>query len=301
MIQAKEKNRSFRQTKKLIRIALEDGWTQTEIAKKARVQQSVVSGWANGKNKAQYQQIEFLLEQYGHRLRKLSSSIYSTQRYYYEMTPELSAFLESKDVDPKPFQDMSKVFDRDLDKLPENNRSRVKEELRAKFKAIIYEDITQVEAPIIFRSAFQNEFVVGKQKKKYTVAKWVLHSLGGGHFLLVIQARRMLSDQQVKAENERRKLLSQMGYKVTIPEYTFKGLEQADRYIQTCNDDAAHWNSRLLKFSELGQMLEHIEGLLSGSGYLYSQYDLVTLPFLLKKALLDAGFPIKGVRKITAY
>lgn len=296
MTQDKENNKPFRQTKKLIRMALEDGWTQTAIGKKARVQQSVVSGWSNGTGKAKYQQIEFLLEKYGDRLRKLSTTIYSTQNYHYELTPELRAFMESHDIDPEPFQAEGEVLEEALDQLLKNSGSKTQKDLKEKFQAIYSEEITQVEAPVIFRFVFQREFIVGKQKKKHTVEKWILHSLGGGRFLLVIQARRELSDQQLEVENKRRQRLYEAGYKVP-------SMDRESRYIQTCNDDAAHWNSRLLRFSELGQMLERVEGLLSGmhSYPLYSQYDFIALPFLLKKALLDAGFPIKGVSKITAY
>lgn len=296
MPQDKENNKLFAQTKRLIRIALEDGWTQKAIAEKARVSQSVVSGWSTGNGKAKYQQIEFLLEVYGSRLRKLSTTVYSTQNYYYQLTPELKAFLESNDIDPAPFQAENKVPEMDMEKLLKNSGSETQNALKAKFKAICSEDITQVEAPVIFRFVFQREFIVGKQKKKHTVEKWVLHTLGGGRFLLAIQARRELSDQQVEVENKRRRKLCEAGYRVP-------SMDLESRYIQTCNDDAARWNTRILRFSELEQVFECVAALLSEMHYfpLYSQYDLVTLPFLLKKALLDAGFPIKGVKKITSY
>ncbi|WP_067515295.1 helix-turn-helix domain-containing protein [Endozoicomonas ascidiicola] len=296
MPQDKENNKLFAQTKRLIRIALEDGWTQAAIAKKARVQQSVVSGWSKGASKAKYQQIEFLLEEYGDRLRKQSTTVYSTQKYHYKLTSELKAFMESHDIDPSPFQVEGLVDEGALRELLENSGSETQEGLREKYQAAHSEDITQVEAPIIFRFVFQREFIVGRQKKKQTVEKWILHSLGGGRFLLVTQARRELSDQQLEVENKRRQRLSEARYKVP-------SMDRESRYIQTCNDDAAHWNSRLLRFSELGQMLERVEGLLSEmhSYPLYSQYDFVAMPFLLKKALLNAGFPVKGVSKITAY
>ena len=294
MSQYKENNKPFGQTKRLIRIALEDGWTQTAIAKKARVSQSVVSGWSTGNSKAKYQQIEFLLEAYGSRLRKLSTTVYSTQKYYYELTPELTAFLESKDIDSMPFQTENKMLE--MDKLLSNVGSEIKNDLKSKFKPVYKEEITEVEAPIIFRFVFQREFIVDKQKKKHTVEKWILHSLGGGRFLLAIQARRKLSEQEFKNEDKRREQLYDAGY--IVPRMNCESW-----YIQTCNDDAARWNTRFFQFSELEEVFECVAALLSDrQNYpLYSQYDLVTLPFLLKKALLDAGFPIEGVKKITSY
>lgn len=42
------KKKPFKLTRQLIRLALNDGWTQREIAEKCRVQQSIVSAWSKG-------------------------------------------------------------------------------------------------------------------------------------------------------------------------------------------------------------------------------------------------------------
>jgi len=70
------KKKKFNQTKQLINLALNDGWSQTDIAKACRVHQSVVSGWKNGASKATESQLTSLLEIYGHKLRRNSFRVY---------------------------------------------------------------------------------------------------------------------------------------------------------------------------------------------------------------------------------
>ena len=70
------KNKPFKLTRELIRLALNDGWTQQEIAGKCRTQQSVVSAWKAGSKYASEQQLKPLLEIYGHKLRRKAFRVY---------------------------------------------------------------------------------------------------------------------------------------------------------------------------------------------------------------------------------
>lgn len=79
------KKKKFSQTRQLINLALNDEWTQTDIAKACRVHQSVVSGWKNGATKATESQLLPLLEIYGHKLRRNSF------RVYWALDPDTSA------------------------------------------------------------------------------------------------------------------------------------------------------------------------------------------------------------------
>ena len=63
MSEDKPSRQKFKWTKELVHIALNDGMTQEEISKVCRTQQSVVSSWKNGKNKATEQQLAELLRQ----------------------------------------------------------------------------------------------------------------------------------------------------------------------------------------------------------------------------------------------
>lgn len=78
------KKKPFKQTRQLINLALNDGWTQIEIAEKCRVHQSVVSGWKKGAKEAAESTLMPLLEIYGHKLRRNSF------RVYWALDPETS-------------------------------------------------------------------------------------------------------------------------------------------------------------------------------------------------------------------
>jgi len=64
------KKRPFKLTRQLIRLALNNGWTQREIAEKCRTQQSVVSAWNKGAKYATESQVLPLLELFGNKLRR---------------------------------------------------------------------------------------------------------------------------------------------------------------------------------------------------------------------------------------
>lgn len=72
----KKKKRKFKQTKQLVRLAIHDGWSQADIAKKCRTYQSVVSEWKKGSKQGTEQQLKPLLEQYGHKLKRNSFKVY---------------------------------------------------------------------------------------------------------------------------------------------------------------------------------------------------------------------------------
>ena len=70
------KKKPFKLTRQLVRLALNDGWTQKDIAAKCRAQQSIVSAWAKGAKSATEQQLMPLLEIYGHKLRRNTFRVY---------------------------------------------------------------------------------------------------------------------------------------------------------------------------------------------------------------------------------
>lgn len=72
----KKSKRKFKQTKQLVKLALNNGWTQPEIAEACRTQQSVVSGWSKGTKEGTEQQLKPLLEIFGHKLRRNSFRVY---------------------------------------------------------------------------------------------------------------------------------------------------------------------------------------------------------------------------------
>lgn len=72
------RKRPFKQTRELVRIALSDGLTQTDIAKMCRTQQSLVSEWKRGTKYGTETTLKPLLEKYGYKLRRNSFRLYWT-------------------------------------------------------------------------------------------------------------------------------------------------------------------------------------------------------------------------------
>lgn len=74
-----KKSDRFPSTKELVRIALNDGMTQIQIAQLCRTQQGQVSKWNSGTALATRQQLKPLLERYGEKLRRTSFKLYQTR------------------------------------------------------------------------------------------------------------------------------------------------------------------------------------------------------------------------------
>lgn len=88
---AKQKTKKFRQTRQLVKLALQDGWTQKKIADTCRTQQSIVSAWARGEKYATELQLKPLLEIYGGKIKRKSFRVYysfdseSNKHQYYKV------------------------------------------------------------------------------------------------------------------------------------------------------------------------------------------------------------------------
>lgn len=76
------RKKGFKLTRQLIRMAINDGWTQKDIADTCRTHQSIVSAWHKGQKLAAEQQVRPLLEIYGHKIRRNSF------RVYWQIDPE---------------------------------------------------------------------------------------------------------------------------------------------------------------------------------------------------------------------
>ncbi len=65
-----------KQTKKLVKLALDAGWTEAEIARKCRVTAEKVSTWKNGKARGRRHELKPLLDAFGWRLRRGKMRVY---------------------------------------------------------------------------------------------------------------------------------------------------------------------------------------------------------------------------------
>ena len=107
----KTKKKPFKQTRELVRLALNNGWTQTEIAKTCRTHQSVVSAWSKGEKLGTEQQLKPLLDLFGYKLRRNTFKLYwrknkETSKIEFikvEGKVIFSIILEKGDLDNKKF------------------------------------------------------------------------------------------------------------------------------------------------------------------------------------------------------
>lgn len=76
-----DKKKNNRYTKQLVRIAIEQGYTNKEIAKSARISDkstALVSKWRNGKALANEHQMKNLLKEFGHLLKRKMEHLFYT-------------------------------------------------------------------------------------------------------------------------------------------------------------------------------------------------------------------------------
>lgn len=99
------KKKPFKLTRELVRLALNDGWTQLEIAEKCRTQQSIVSAWKRGSKQGTEEQLLPLLNIYGHKLRRSTYKVYwsldteTLERTFYRV--EGTVILSQAFCDPR--------------------------------------------------------------------------------------------------------------------------------------------------------------------------------------------------------
>lgn len=296
------KRQKFRQTKKLIEIARNSGLSQGQIAKMCRTQQSVVSAWANGEKKAFQDQVISLLELCGDRLRLATVSTYCTVEYYFEVSSILATRLEALGLDITKLEKLNKISKYDLRELLTSSTGTNFSAITKDIPLTYDETIVQVEAPVIFRYTFQLQHIVRNAIKKYSFGRWIIHNLGNGNLLLVIQRRRSLVGSQLEKEFETLDKIIKTLHNQLESNTRFSSdfsVPANPHFVDTCNDDAARWESYIQEKMTAEELLDMTRNYLVNPETLHTGHDEAALPFLLKKALLEAGLPIGGVEKIT--
>jgi transcriptional regulator with XRE-family HTH domain len=233
--QQNAKNRKFKQTKQLVKLALNDGWTQKTIADKCRTQQSIVSAWARGEKQGTEAQLAPLLEQYGNQLRRKGFQVY----YHFDSGEQ-------------------------------------------KFKFF------RVEGKVVFSYTFFTEQKSYKSIKKTPVFKIIVHEQGKGVFRTVEQNRpSSTSNEQGEA--------------------VFRIVQQqrpcfnnnADNLLK-CHVESGHWFSYVGKQINIEEVVKKIETLsveLDKNNWLSEKY---TLPFLIRKAMVENGYYLEDVVDYTS-
>ncbi|RUO90405.1 hypothetical protein D7Y11_25225 [Corallococcus sp. AB018] len=329
----------------MVKIALADGMTQKEVGDLSRVEQSVVSGWFNGKSLALEHQVAELKKRYGHRLNRTTSRVYlvraqpaSDERWEESALGQrlmaLRKRLERESAVSIRRRGLEPVVDgletqSSDDAQPEPLNSS-QEELRELQEAILAEEtssvgigvlieidkedfeaarrpiqVTQVEGPVVFRYTFVRLVPVMRKMvelARIPVARWLVHRHLDGRFVLVQQDRRVLAGRALwswrktlkSLDHEARKRFSQ-GTRGIDTE--FAHLADEEPYVE-CADDSARWLSVIHGPFDSNTLLGHSEAFFAKPGKEQGAHDALTLPFLLRKMLVEHGHDVPGVVRI---
>lgn len=350
MAETKPKKPKFKYTRELVRIAVDDGMTQKQIGDLCRVEQSIVSGWLNGKTRAFEYQIAELKKRYGSRLNRTTSRVYLTLNpaqsdSRWEDTERARTLLALREQQEK-LDEEARVREekqrRDEEQAPpkkarhwrgppvdaEASKARSKlEALQNKIREGIRpsrslslndliqtdqdnfavaqlegrEHLTQVDGPVVLRYTFVAHKIQRHRDtyelEREPVARWIVHQQFSGKFVLVHQARRML---------EGRALWSWEELVHSLSEDTFRDGGAANFTAKTisapfieCADDAARWISSVHGPMDAAALLAHSDAYFQDTKTLHSPHDERTLPFLLRKMLVEHGHEVPGLVRIS--
>lgn len=306
MSEDKPSRQKFKWTKELVNIALNDGMTQEEISKVCRTQQSVVSSWKNGKNKATEQQLAELLRRYGARLNRTTAKVYlvyEDPKGTWEATETGRQLLEEQEQS-KAAPTTAQVFD-----VPRRGWTAENEPIEARIKRS-REDfaesgphrLVQVEGPVVFRYTFSvlshRAFRRSVDLSREPIARWVLHDLHRGKFLLVSQSRRQLVGTAKRRWDiefqDAKARASKLAEHARVPPPPMISSD----YVNS-TDDAGRWISFLCGPLTVEELLREVDDYLADSETTHSPHDELVLPYLIRKALVEHGHPVPGIDRIT--
>lgn len=298
------KESKFKHTRELVRIALNEGMTQSDIARVCRTQQSVVSHWADGSSKARQSQVAPLIQRFGHKLNRSTSRVYYVEdppdpEVRWEDTERAQKLLahkkrEAKAGDRRDTLDALKSLQPEVEQwfgATQGDQCWTIEKLIQvdqddfRRRPLPWRPVV-VEGPIIFRHTFTFPTVVERGNQNHLVLepieRLLVHLASPARFVAVWQRRRLLAGPSFRAWRQR------VG--------TAGGPSHADWVF--AHDDAGRWRSKIGPAMELPEVLEHTDRWLAANVQLFSPHDRATAPFLLRKALIERGFDVPGVERI---
>lgn len=306
-----ESKKKFSHTRELVKIALDDGMSQTEIARMCRTSQSVVSGWLNGTSRAKMTAIRPLIERYGSRLSRVSAKYYIAE----PASVDRSAWKTTESGQRMSAIGRGPLSDQELELLKEVLGAAEVEracELRVREDDLVecakqeLEDrgsvdrIVRVEGPIIFRQVFRNWILIARSRRSeleaFPTTRCVIHQVGPSQFQLVIQRRRELRGRARLIEQS----VLHKDWKDASREAEHTDSHDAFarrvvtwRYVD-CADDDGRWIATIEGPYDSQALLARcgqIESL--GIGRV-SRSDALTFPLLVRKTLLQLGATTDG-------
>jgi hypothetical protein len=357
MAEPKLKKPKFKYTRELVKIAIADGMTQKEIGDLCRVEQSVVSGWLNGKSQAFEHQVAELKKRYGNRLNRTTSRVYLAvsgessdarwqdserarqlidvrnrlKREEHERSVRVRqarvATVESHgeehppvavpDTMPQGVEEEPSPAETELRELqeriiPGESRALSIETLiqidQGEFEAARRPALlTQVEGPVVLRYTFL-QLVPTQQKvielTRLPVARWLVHRQPNGRFVLVRQQRRVLVGQALWRWREALRAADKEAHErfshgVHGANTYFERLADEEPYVDSA-DDAARWLSSIQGPMDAAALLDFCDAYFRDPKTLHGPHDDLTLPFLLRRMLIEHGHDVPGVVRIVA-
>lgn len=322
----KPRKPKFKYTRQLIRLAVDDGMTQKEIAALCRVEQSVVSGWLNGKSLAFEHQVAELKRRYGRLLNRTTSRVYLVHREPAELAPwehteraqRLMRLEEAEELRRKearsspPRRDEGAEHSPDaseLDELQNEITGGVLGADRFGIRWLIEIDrieyaarhappvVTLIEGPITLRHTFV-QLETARRGSEYEparvpIARWLVHHQAHrppGRFVLVRQQRRMLAGlRSHRWEEELQRVNSSASMRFS-----------RDGYPVECADDAGRWLSFVEGPFDAAGLLAYCDRYLGDRSTLHGPHDELALPFLVRKMLVELGHDVPGMDRVPA-
>lgn len=331
------KRRYFKSTRELVKIALDEGMTQDEIARLCRTQQSVVSKWKNGKGRGTEDQLAPLLKRFGARLRRTVTRIYLVEDATPPPFEQSPAGVRMQRIADK-FNACQARWQQHEKKQPKGRASEPDEGLRrdmislyqmlgvpfygtfswsmldSAFKtqgevALAHpgtgQRLVQVEGAVVFRYTFYERQAIWYRRNfgvfRIPMARWVLQEQRQDRFLLIGQDRRRLFglDRHLLLEEDKR-LQSRIheasmnrGGSPAPTERQIIHLAPSD--LLESPDDAGRWISHIRGPWTAVQLLQFLNDYLAHLETRHTPHDEQVLPFLLRKTLIELGYPVPGL------
>lgn len=274
--------KKYRYTHQLVKIAL-DEMTQDEVAKLCRVSQSVVSGWLHGNSRAYEHQLVELRKRYGHRLHRATFRVYLAIERVPEATDHHRPNFDWEPYRVRRWTEEEVVDSEPADEVDEPVASRRTVDRSARDWSADALRVVQVEGPVTLRHVLSRPSAADRRSGRpgrEPVGRWIVHHVSRERFVLVRQRRRHHHGPEAE----------------TWQQATRHGTDPGVRHAPVeAGDDAARWLSLVVGPCSASEILAQADAApTSEAGLLGASL----LPFLVRKMLLELGYPVEGVERI---
>jgi transcriptional regulator with XRE-family HTH domain len=165
--------------------------------------------------------------------------------------------------------------------------------------------LTQVEGPIVLRYTFVRPHLVQRgntsELARVPVGRWLVHRHPEGRFVLVRQAPRVLAGtarwRWWVAQHDARNPSRRRSHRdLKVEDFMQEGNEAS---VES-TDDAARWLSEVHGPMDADALLSECDRYIRDPKTLHGPHDELTLPFLVRKMLVEHGQDVPGVVRVLA-